>query len=369
MTMRGLGIGSPMRSARFLVLVALATVVMTAWIGPSTARAARLRYQAPERCPSRTRFAEEVTARLGFSPWSTTGSTLHVRIRVENAAFVGSLSPDPTAEPRRFAADSCRKVTDLLVTAAASALDRREAPSAPPAPQSAAAPPAPRTAAARPADGAAAPARRATSARNVRREAAKPTAAATAKPARRTAAAAPPPAAPASNAPADPMSAAALPPAALQWSFADRNNRFQAGLIFVSYAGFGVTGTIPLGKGHVQATYARSSSDSQFGDSVNAQAHAYYLYPFFYINRDSAFEVPVFAGGGLGYQSYSFDQTMGEDTDETAIMPTVAAATAIQFRAFPVEFLSEMTVSFVKAPVVGQHVGFNFAIRYVFGRD
>ena len=330
-----------MWSGNTLARAVLATFVWTAGSGLSAAHAARLSYDAPHRCPSSTRFAEEVTARLGFSPWTDTGATLRVRITTEKAGFVGSLSPDASttaAPPRRFVADSCRKVTDLLVTATAVALDRRDA-----AAQRGAAKPKATTATAsvtkpKPRDRAH----------------------------KRTTAEAPA-ATPAAAAPAG--SDPALTQAAMAWSFAPRNNHVQAGLIFVSGAGFGVTGNVPVGRGHVQATYARLSSDSQFGESVNAQAHAYYLYPVFYINQGTAFEVPVFVGGGLGYQVYSYDQTMGTDHEETAIMPTVAVGTAIQFRAFPVEFLSQMTVSAVEKPLDGSHVGFNFAIRYVFGRD
>jgi hypothetical protein len=339
MTPRGLGIGSPMGLGRFLALA----VVLAVAGGARSAHAARLTYEAPERCPSRTRFADEVTARLGFSPWSETGAVLHVRISAGLSSFVGSIAPDETAAPRRFTAPSCRKVTDLLVTAAATALDRREAPPARP----------PTT----PAVKAAAPAPR-------------PAPAAAPKKVARAPAAEPAATKPAASAPATApaLTADNLPPAALQWSFADRNNRWQAGAMFVSGVTLGLTGRIPLGPGHLQVSGARRSDDSQFGDSVTSHVHAYYLYPFFHINAGTAFEVPLYAGGGLGYQSTSFDQTMGEDMSDSAVMPTLAIANAIQFRAFPVELLFEMTLSAVEPPVTGGTFGYNVAIKYVFGR-
>jgi hypothetical protein len=342
MTPRGLGIGSPMGLGRFLPLVVLLAVAG----GARSAHAARLTYEAPERCPSRTRFADEVTARLGFSPWSESGETLHIRISATVSTFVGSIAPDAAAAPRRFTAPSCRKVTDLLVTAAATALDRREPPAAKAAPAVKAAP------AAKPAS-----APRGATPAPAKKVARAPAAAA--EPA--TKPASPPNAAPA-------LTADNLPPAALQWSFADRNNRWQAGVMFISGVTFGLTGRVPLGPGHLQVSGARRSDDSQFGDSVTSHVHAYYLYPFFHINGGTAFEVPVYAGGGLGYQSSSFDQTTGEDMSDSAVMPTLAIANAIQFRAFPVEFLFEMTLSLVEPPVTGGTFGYNFAIKYVFGR-
>jgi hypothetical protein len=340
MTPRGLGIGSPMGLGQFLALAVLLAVAG----GARSAHAARLSYEAPERCPSRTRFADEVTARLGFSPWSETGEVLHVRISAGLSSFVGSIAPDAAAAPRRFTAPSCRKVTDLLVTAAATALDRRE-------------PPAPRPAPAPAVKAAAAPAP-------------KRTPAATPKKVARAPAAAPAATQPAASAPATApaLTADNLPPAALQWSFADRNNRWQAGAMFVSGVTLGLTGRIPLGPGHLQVSGARRSDDSQFGESVTSHVHAYYLYPFFHINAGTAFEVPLYAGGGLGYQSASFDQTMGEDMSDSAVMPTLAIANAVQFRAFPVEFLFEMTLSLVEPPVTGGTFGYNVAIKYVFGR-
>jgi hypothetical protein len=346
MTPRGLGIGSPMGSGRLVFLVFLLAAVA----GERGAHAARLAYDAPARCPSRTRFADEVTARLGFSPWSETGATLHVTISADRATFVGSLAPDAAAAPRRFTAASCRKVADLLVTAAATALDRREPPAAPAVAPAEAAPKPGAKAASKPA-ATKAPAKKAPAKK---------------APAKKVAAAEP--AAPSTGSAGGLPTHDELPPAAQQWSFAERNNSWQLGGIFVTAAGFGITGRVPLGPGHLQISGARRSDDSDFGESVTNHVHAYYLYPVFYINRDSAFEVPIYAGGGLGYQSESFDQTMGTDASESAVMPTLAIANALQFRAFPVEFLFEMSVMLVEPPVVGGRVGFNFAIKYVFGR-
>jgi hypothetical protein len=284
--------------------------------GAREAAAARLAYEVPaagdHRCPSRARFAGEVSARLGFSPWSSSGARLRVRIEAKDAGFVGSIAPGAARVERRktFAADSCRKVADLLVTATAITLDRME-PSA-----------------------------------LERRGAAAPTGGELAG--------------------LDGMPSARQ--TIEQWSFAERNNRYQLGLMATSIGAWGLTGNVPLGPGHLQATYARTSDDSDFGESTVSHAHAYYLLPVFHLNRDSRFEVPIFAGGGLGYQSYDHDQMTGMDVSESKMLPTLAAGFAIQFRAFPVEFQSQMTLSLVEPPLTEQRIGYNFAFRYVFGQ-
>lgn len=153
------------------------------------------------------------------------------------------------------------------------------------------------------------------------------------------------------------------------WSFAPRNNLYQAGIGFLSYAGLGVTGNVPLGGGHVQATIARTSTDDEYGASSLWHAHAYYLYPVLYINKSSAFEVPLFAGGGLGYASYSTERHDGSSSmSDTKWMPTLAVGDSIQFNGFPVDLMVQVTVSLAEAPLTESRLGFNVACRYVFGR-
>jgi hypothetical protein len=291
-------------------------MVWLAWLPVGEAVAARLRYEAPRAadrdCPSRKRFADEVSARLGFSPWSAAGARVRVRIDAGEVGFVGSIATAGGRRPKTFAADSCRKVADLLVTATSIALDRMD----------------PATREGAPND------RRArddvTRGRNI----------------------------------APPMSETLA-----MWSFADRNNRYQAGGIFATMTGaFGLTAAAPIGRGHVQASYARSGSSSESYSSSRWELHAYYLLPVFYINENSMFEVPVFAGGGLAYQSYSFDQMTGTDTEESKVLPVLAGGWALQFRGLPIEFVSQMTFSLLEPPVGTGRMGFNFAFRYVFGR-
>src|SRR5437868_14967202 len=99
-----------------------AGIAIVLFVTAGTAAAGHLDYSAPAQCPAQARFADEVAAKLGFSPWSDTGPSVQVRIQAEDGGgFVGTLTSASDRE-RHFAADSCRKVADLLVTAVAIAV-------------------------------------------------------------------------------------------------------------------------------------------------------------------------------------------------------------------------------------------------------
>lgn len=293
-----------MKPALLIAMLVLATA--------APARAGSLDYAVPDtepvQCPSKTRFADEVAAKLGFSPWRDGGPIVRVRIASDGDRFTGTLT-SVTDHERRFSADSCRKVADLLVTAVAITLDRPE------------------------------PARHAAPVRS------------------------------AALSPDDPVGATPLAQKTLHtWSFAPRNNLYQLGLGFHSIGGVEVTGNAPLGTGHIQATFAYESSDSTYASTSLWHAHAYYLYPVFYLNEDSAFEVPLFAGGGVGYQSYDAHANGGTNAmSDHALLPALAVGTAIQWNGFPIEFMTQLSVSLVQPPQ-SSRMGFEIAARYVFGR-
>jgi len=75
-------------------------------------------------CPSSDRFADEVSAKLGFVPWDAQAQTaIRVRIAEDSGDFVGTLEqPDGTSKVLR--APTCAKLDEALVSAIAVALDR-----------------------------------------------------------------------------------------------------------------------------------------------------------------------------------------------------------------------------------------------------
>lgn len=308
-------IGARMIARVWFVVIALGLVA-------SSASAATLDYDtdgvASLRCPNKARFADEVTAKLGFSPWADPGQTLRVRIQTADGGGYTATLASTTDHERHFASDSCRKVADLLVTAAAIALDHSEHPSG----------------------------LSATKATTL------------------TVAVA-----------VDPETPVGFTPAVREdvrvWSMAPRNNLFELGLGFLSNAGYELNGKIPLGSAHIQASLAYFGDDSEFNSDTTFHAHAYYMLPIFYINKGGAFEMPIVAGGGLGYQYYTNTNktTTMPTTSDSSILPTVAIGDTLQFNGFPVEIALQMSLSLVEpAGPLGSRVGFSIAARYVFGR-
>jgi hypothetical protein len=300
----------------------LAVVVMSCIA--ASASAATLDYDldgtAALRCPNKTRFADEVSAKLGFSPWAESGQPVKVHIEAaDGGGYTGTLSSASDRE-RHFASDSCRKVADLLVTAVAISLDHTD-------------------------------------------HAAKPLMASSTV------------AVTVTSVSIDPNMPVAQTPAMQDnlrvWSMAPRNNLFQLGLGFLSNAGVELNGRIPVGGGHIQASVAYFGDSSEFNSDSTYHAHAYYMWPIFYINKGGAWEMPIVAGGGLGIQHYSNTNNTPTmpTTSDTSIMPTVAIGDSMQFNGFPVELALQMSLSLTEpAGPLGSRFGFSLAARYVFGR-
>ena len=307
-------------------------VVIVLGLSAAHASAATLDYDtdgaATLRCPNKTRFADEVTAKLGFSPWTDPGQTVHVRIQTADGGGYTATLASATDHERHFASDSCRKVADLLVTAAAIALDHSEHP-------------------------ATLPATKTTTTLTV--------AAVT----------------------VDPETPVGFTPGTREevrvWSMAPRNNLFELGLGYLSNAGYELNGKIPLGSSaHIQASIAYFGDDNEFFSDATYHAHAYYMLPIFYINKGGAFEMPIVAGGGLALQYYSVANksmtttTMPTSTtpsSDSSISPVVAIGDTMQFNGFPIEFAVQMSLSLIEpAGPIGSRMGFSVAARYVFGR-
>lgn len=304
-------------SGRHWALVVLVLLVLLGW--QPHARGGVLRYQVPagSDCPAKSEFTAEVSSRLGFSPWQRANGLVQVKIDVSETGFVGRLQRHKAE--KTFSGGTCAAVFELLVSATTMSLDRRARSSS-------------------------------TTGRARNRT---PTRTST-------------------GSSAGSGSDFGVPrPSDLvhQWSFAERNNSYQLGVVMTQYAGFGFTGNVPVpwAEGHLQATAAQTSADSALGgESRLRHLHVYFLLPVFYLNERSNFEVPVFAGGGLGYTSFSFEREGDTSMHESAFMPTLAAGTGLQFRRWPVEFMTQMSYSFVNPPGTSLGFGFDVAIRYVF---
>jgi hypothetical protein len=107
------------------VLSALAVVAALA--APAAADRIRLDYRASDAsCIDATRFADEVSAKLGFVPWDASAKTkIRVRIDREGQQFSGSfLNSDGTSKVVDGA--SCAQVTSSLAVSVAGALDRTD---------------------------------------------------------------------------------------------------------------------------------------------------------------------------------------------------------------------------------------------------
>ena len=106
--------------------VALVLAAVTGAHAQSQAELAlKLDYQAVVKgCPSSDRFADEVSAKLGFVPWNALASdSIRVRITKDKTDLVGTIEqPDGTSKVLRAA--SCAKLDEALVSAIAVALDQ-----------------------------------------------------------------------------------------------------------------------------------------------------------------------------------------------------------------------------------------------------
>jgi hypothetical protein len=282
------------------------------------ATAGNLHYQlhpADLACPTATRFAEEVTAKLGFSPWGD-GPGVRITIEAAGGQYTGRLVSGGDRE-RTFRAATCRRVTDLLVTATAIALDRREP---------------------------------------VRPAAANRSGPLYTTPIRVATDTSPPPRADEIVLPANP---------AVEWAFAGRNNHFQLGIGIDSIVGSAIaSGAVPLSRGHFDLGLGHAS-DSYVGMS-RWSVQALYMWPVFYINKNSSFEVPIYAGGGAAYAWSSVTDNGTMDTSDSQLIPELAVSQSLQFRKFPVEFMLAMTFALAEPLYGGSRLGVNAGLRYVF---
>jgi hypothetical protein len=75
-------------------------------------------------CPSADEFADEVSAKLGYSPWQVNGPVLRADIQRGNDAYHAKLS-FPTSAPRSLTGASCRAVINAAIIAVTVELDDR----------------------------------------------------------------------------------------------------------------------------------------------------------------------------------------------------------------------------------------------------
>jgi hypothetical protein len=320
-----------MTSLRFLGALVVAA------IGSTTAAAASLQYDMHPgdlACPSAARFADEVTAKLGFSPWDGAGLAVKVTIDAQTGRYTGHLVYERDRD-REFRGDTCDRVADLLVTATAIALDRTD-------PLKAAV--------------AAASARTATTATITINGPVSGLYGTT--PVRVATADSPPPRADELVLPANP---------ATEWAFAERNDHFQLGAGMDSIAGtFNVSGAIPLSRGHFDVAIGHSSSNADSVTLSQSNVQALYMWPVFYINKNSSFEMPIYAGGGASYDWYSTSGNGMNNPSGSKIIPELAISEGLQFRKLPVEFMFAMSLALADPPNGGSNFGVDVALRYVF---
>jgi hypothetical protein len=121
---------------RPLFVIALAlpitfALTATAGVRPAAAESVRLDYRADTSCIDSARFADEVSAKLGFVPWSDdAASRIRVRIERDGRSFTGTLRGVDGAVKAVDGA-TCAEVTAALVTTAATSLDAGAAAPAP----------------------------------------------------------------------------------------------------------------------------------------------------------------------------------------------------------------------------------------------
>jgi len=103
----------------------------TAGVRPAAAESVSLDYRVDTSCIDGARFADEVSAKLGFVPWSDdAASRIRVRIDRDGRTFTGTLRGIDGAVKAVDGA-TCAEVTAALVTTAATSLDAGAAAPAP----------------------------------------------------------------------------------------------------------------------------------------------------------------------------------------------------------------------------------------------
>jgi hypothetical protein len=83
---------------------------------------AHLVYEATAGCPDAGEFADDVSARLGYSPWQDDAPAVHASISATRGRFHATVSRAGTA-PRTLDAATCKSVTDAAVAAVVVELD------------------------------------------------------------------------------------------------------------------------------------------------------------------------------------------------------------------------------------------------------
>jgi hypothetical protein len=117
------------------VLVALVVLSRVA-----AAESFSLDYKANDpSCVDASRFADEVSAKLGFMPWDKSSAAIRVRIEKDGAQFTGTFR-NVDGNAKVLAGATCQDVTASLVVTVAAAVDRnpaREAKQSAPQPEAA----------------------------------------------------------------------------------------------------------------------------------------------------------------------------------------------------------------------------------------
>lgn len=107
-------------------LWAALVLLLLSWCGSATAqRSAEISYQAPEGCPSREAFLEEVDRRLIEPELSATLNSVHAEITEQGASFRGQLQladRQGRTTTRSLSGDSCEEVARALALISALAL-------------------------------------------------------------------------------------------------------------------------------------------------------------------------------------------------------------------------------------------------------
>ena len=83
---------------------------------------AKLVYKSAPGCLSADEFADEVSAKLGYSPWQAAAPALRTEIGRSKGGYYAKVSL-PGADPKSLSGDSCKAVVDAAVTVVVVELD------------------------------------------------------------------------------------------------------------------------------------------------------------------------------------------------------------------------------------------------------
>lgn len=94
---------------------------------------AHLVYKGAAGCLAADEFADEVSAKLGYSPWQATGPAVRAEISRRKDGYHATIAL-PGGEPKALSGDSCKAVIDAAVTVVVVELDDHAGPTASAAP-------------------------------------------------------------------------------------------------------------------------------------------------------------------------------------------------------------------------------------------